>query len=302
MRTTLNKRFIITVVLLFLASRSSAQTAVSHKFELRLFAGPSTTDIRGNTAYEDEWKLELLSKIAEQNHISAKSGKAFFGGASLAYFIRPHYGLEASLGFFKTDVTNTTSFHSEFNWSSGANNTKSAQWAGSGELRSIPISLNVFGRSRIGKIDAYGSAGLTLFWNTFQSAAFAGFSVSDVAYISTYVPPNWEKSVIQSIDALPVALEIQKSSWVAAGLNIGGGLDFRLTNTVGLTAGFRYFLCPAREFEWQWKPGFYDGIDSVITNWEFTSDHAKCAESRITSPLKVNPSFLQLGLGIKIFL
>lgn len=302
MRNTLSKRFIIPAILLLLTGRSSAQSAFSHKFELRLFTGPSMTHIRGDTGYEDEWKLELLSKIAEQNRISAKSSNAFFGGAFLAYFLRPDYGLEASLGFFKADVPNTTSFYSEFTWSSGANIKKSAEWAGSGDLRIIPISLNVFGRSRLGKIEAYGSAGLTLFWNTFQSAAFAGFSVSDVAFILTYIPPNWEKTVIQSVDALPVSLEIGKSSWVAAGLNIGGGLGFRLSNTVGLTAGFRYYLCPAREFEWKWKPGFYDGIDAVITDWEFTCDNAKYAESKTTSPLKIKPSFLQLGLGIKLFL
>jgi hypothetical protein len=85
-------------------------------------------------------------------------------------------------------------------------------------------------------------------------------------------------------------------------MNIGGGVDYELSKKIGLTAGFRYFLCPKKEFEWKWTPGFYDGIDAVITDWEFTSDHAKYAASKATSPLKVNPSFLQLGLGIKVFL
>jgi opacity protein-like surface antigen len=302
MWTVLNKRFIIPAVLLLLASQSSAETAFSHKFELRLVAGLSMTETRGDTAYEDEWKLELLSTVVEQNRIFAKSRNAFFSGAFLVYFLKPDFGLEAGLGFFKADVPNTTSFYSEFSWSSGANDMKNAEWTGSGDLRVIPVSLNFFGRLHLGKIEAYGSAGLTLFWNSFRSSALAGFNVSDVAFILTYVPPNWEKTVIQSIDALPVGLEIGKNSWVATGMDIGGGLDFRLSNTVGLAAGFRYYLCPAREFEWKWKPGFYDGIDAVITDWEFTSHNARCAESKTKSPLKVNPSFLQLGLGIKIFL
>jgi len=302
MRNTLSKRFFIPAVLLCLASRSSAQMDFSRPFELRLFTGLSMTQIRGDTGYGDEWQLELLSKITEQNRISAKSGKAFFMGAFLAYFLRPDYGLEAGLGFFKADVPNTTAFHSEFTWSSGARTKKSAEWAGTGDLRIIPISLNAFGRSRKEKFEVYGSAGLTLFWNAFQAAATAGFSVSDVAFILTYVPPNWEKTVIQSADALPVGLEIQKSSWVSPGMNVGGGIDYKLSKKIGLTAGFRYFLCPKREFEWKWKPGFYDGIDAVITDWEFTSDNAKYAASKTTSPLKVNPSFLQLGLGIKVFL
>jgi len=302
MRNNLRTRFFIPVVLLILADPSPAQPAFSRKFELRLFTGPSITQIRGDTGTQDEWKLELLSKITEKNRISAKSDNAFFLGAFLAYYLRPNYGLETSLGFLKADVPNTTSFSSEFTWTSGANDKISANWAGSGDMRIIPASFNVFGRSRIGKIEAYGSVGLTLFWNTFQSAAFAGFFMSDVAYILAYVPPNWEKTVIQSVDALPVSLEIEKSSWLAAGFNIGGALDFKLSNTFSLTAGFRYFLCPKKEFEWQWQPGIYDGIDAVITDWEFTSGQASYAESKTTAPLKVNPSFFQLGLGVKVFL
>jgi opacity protein-like surface antigen len=302
MRSNLGKKFFVPALLVCFTARASAQTDVSYKFELRVFAGLSMTHILESSNYADEWKLELLSKITEQNLISAKSGNAFSLGAFLSCFLRPNFALEAGLGFFRADVPNTTAYHVDYTWLSGANAGQSAKWTGSGDLRVIPITLNAFGRTRKGKIEAYGSAGLTLFWNAFQSAGRAGFSVSDVAYVLTYTPPSWEKTVNQTVDALPVSLEIAKHSWLAPGLNVGGGIDYRLSDKIGLTAGFRYFLCPEKEFEWTWKPGFYNGLGNIISDWEFTSDNAKYAESKTTPLFKVNPSFLQLGLGIKLFL
>jgi opacity protein-like surface antigen len=300
MRDEAAKRFLVTALLLSLAARSMAQTDVPGKFVLRVLTGLSQTRVSGSSKYEDQWNQELLSKIVEQDSIAPKSGQAVYLGAFLSYFLRPDYGLEAGLGFFKVDVPNTTSFHSEYTWTSGKKETKDTRWTGTGDLRVIPISLNGFGRWQKGKIEAIGSGGLTLFRNTFQSLALAGFSVSEVAYVQTYNPP--ETTVIQSVDALRVGLEIEKKSWLAVGANIGGEVDYRLTDKIGLTAGARYFLCPKKDFEWKWKPGIYDGIDNIVTEWEFTSMNAKYAEAKTKPPLKVNPSFFQFGLGIKLYL
>ncbi len=302
MPNMMRKRFLIPAVLLFLADGSWAQTNFSDKLVLCLTGGLSVIGINESSSYRDEWKLELLSRITEQNQITAKSKNALFVGVSLSYFIRPNFGLEAGLGFFQAEIPNSTAFQAEYAWSSGATFTRNAEWAGTGDIRVIPISLNISGRSQKKKIEVFGSAGLTLFWNAIRSTAAGGFCISEVAYIQTYAPPNWEKTVIQSVDALPVTLEIEKSSWVSPGLNVGGGIDFRLSAKTGLIAGFRYYLCPKKDFEWKWKPGLYDGIDGNITDWEFTRDNAKYAASRTTPAFKVNPTFLQVGLGIKLFL
>lgn len=300
MRDEAAKRFLVAALLLSLAARSMAQTDVPGKFALRVLTGLSQTRVSGASKYEDQWNQELLSKIVEQDSIAPKSGRAVYLGAFLSYFLWPDYGLEAGLGFFKVNVPNTTSFHSEYTWTSGKKETKDTGWTGTGDLMVIPISLNGFGRWQKGKIEAYGSGGLTLFWNTFQSLALAGFSVSEVAYIQTSNPP--ETAVIQSVDALRVGLEIEKKSWLAVGANIGAGIDYRLTDKIGLTAGARCFLCPKKDFEWTWKPGIYDGIDNIVTGWEFTSINAKYAEAKTKPPLNVNPSFFQFGLGIKLYL
>jgi opacity protein-like surface antigen len=300
MRDEAAKRFLATALLLSLAVRSMAQTDAPGKFALRVLTGLSQTSVSGSSKYEDQWNQELLSKIVEQDSIAPKSGQAVYLGAFLSYFFRPDYGLEAGLGFFKVDMPNTTSFHSEYTWTSGKKETKDTAWTGTGDLMVIPISLNGFRRWQKGKIEAIGSGGLALFWNTFQSLALAGFSVSEVAYIQTSNPP--ETTVIQSVDALRVGLEIEKKSWLAVGVNIGAEVGYRLTDKIGLTAGARYFLCPKKEFDWTWKPGIYDGIDNIVTGWEFTSMNATYAEEKTKPPLKVNPSFVQFGLGIKLYL
>jgi hypothetical protein len=300
MRDEATKRFLVTILLLSLAARSMAQTDVPGKFALRILTGLSQTRVSESSKYEDQWNQELLSKIVEQDSIAPKSGQAVYLGAFLSYFLRPDYGLEAGLGYFKVDVPNTTSFHSEYTWTSGKKETKDAGWTGTGDLMVIPISLNGFGRWQKAKIEVYGAGGLTLFWNAFQSLALAGFSVSEIAYIQTSNPP--QTTVIQSVDALRVGLEIEKKSWLAIGANIGGEFDYRITDKFGLTLGARYFLCPKKDFEWKWKPGIYDGISNIITGWEFTSLNAKYAEAKTKPPLRVNPSFFQIGLGIKLYL
>lgn len=298
MRIDFGHKLLIQALWLCLACPIAAQPAAAKKFELRVVAGLSMTQIRGSAIFADVWNQGLLSKINEQNLFSLKSDNVFFLGAYVSYYFRPGYGLEAGLGFFKSGVPDTTSFHSEYLWTSGKNETLTRAWTGMGSLRVIPISLNGVRRWQTGKIEISVSGGPTLFLTAFQSRGLAGFSVSEIAYVQTFDPP--ETTVIQSVDALPVNLAVERYSWAALGANMGAGVVYKVSNKVGLTAGVRYFLCPKKEFVWSWMPGIYDGINSNITDWEFTNENARYAEERMKPPLTVNPSFFQLGLGVQV--
>lgn len=290
----------IPATVLFLAAHAAAQATAPQRLEIRVLAGPSTTLVKGSSTYADVWSLGLLTKIDEQNLFFLKSDNGFSLAAFLSYYLRPGLGFEAGLGFFKSEVVDTTTFRSQYLWASGKYDTLDKTWTGTGSLRVIPLCLNGVKRWRTGKIESSISAGPTLFWNAFQAAGWAGFSVSEIAYVQTFNPP--ETTTIQSVDALPVDVAIEKYSWSALGANIGAAVVYKLSAKVGLTAGFRYYLCPKKEFAWSWLPGTYDGVNQTITGWEFTSDNARFAESRTGPSLKINPSILQFGLGIQLFL
>ncbi|NIM90110.1 MAG: hypothetical protein GTO17_04095 [Candidatus Aminicenantes bacterium] len=103
------------------------------------------------------------------------------------------------------------------------------------------------------------------------------------------------------IDALKIPIRIDEESWTAFGGNIGGGIDYRFTESVGLILEARYFFCPTKTFEWKWQPGVYDSVNyEYFTGFNFTQADADFFEDE-TSEVAVNPSFFQFSIGIIIF-
>ena len=125
--------------------------------------------------------------------------------------------------------------------------------------------------------------------------------MSDVAKVLTYIPPNWVETVIQKVDALPVAVSVPSRSWIGLGFDIGGGADYRLSDKWSLTADIRYFRCPAKEMIWIWAPGTYSGILGELSGWPFTEVNAEYATGKTTAT-SVRASSLRFALGIKMFL
>ena len=296
----MRRRVLILALAAVMAIASWADAELVKKFEFSLTGGLALIRIKDPSVYHDQWQQELLANVLEETVITPMSRNAFITEAFLSFFLRPNVGLQIGLGCLSADVPNTAVFRFEYTWTSGLTAKKSQEWTGTGRLRMFPISLNAAGKIRKEKIEGFLSGGLTLFLNSLQSASAAGYGVSDIKSIWTYIPPVWSVTIIQTIDAIRPELTIEEYSWTALGFNIGGGLDYKLSEKIALTAEGRYFFCPAKEIPWSWKDGFYPGIYNVIPEWEFRYDKAEEAEEK-TTPLSVRPAFFRLAAGLKIF-
>ncbi len=284
-----------------LAASAFAQPDRPRKYEFSLTLGLSFPRGTDASLYKDEWTQELLSKVIDENTFTPASSSVFSCQGFAAYFLKESLGVQLGLGIYSLSVPNTSTFNFTYTWKGGTTVTKSRTWEGTGRLRSVPLSLNVLYKWRKPRWDATVSAGPTLFFNGFEAQSTAGFGVSDVAKVLTYIPPNWVETVIQKVDALPVAVSVPAQSWVGFGFDIGGGADYRLSDKWALTADIRYFSCPAKELSWVWAPGTYTGVLGELPDWPFTEVNADYAAGKTTASA-VRASSLRIALGIKMSL
>lgn len=285
-----------------LAASALAQPAGPlRKYEFSLTLGLSIPGGAGASIYRDEWTQELLSRVVDENTFTPSSSSAFSCQAFAAYFLGERLGIQMGLGIYSVSVPNASVFNFTYSWKSGATVSTSRTWNGTGRLKSIPLSLNAIYKWHHPKWDAFVSAGPTLFFNGFEAQSTSGFGVSDVAKVLVFIPPNWVETVIQKVDALPVAVSVPARSWIGFGFDIGGGVDYRISDKWALTADIRYFRCPAKDMDWTWTPGTYSGILGELPNWPFNEVNADYA-ARKTTTVAVRTSSLRFALGIKMSL
>jgi opacity protein-like surface antigen len=285
-----------------LAASALAQPAGRpRKYEFSLTLGLSIPGGADPSLYKDAWTQELLSSVIDENAFAPASSGAFSCQGFAAYFLGERLGVQLGLGIYSASVPDTSTFNFTYTWKGGATVSTSRTWDGTGRLKSVPLSLNVLYEWRQPKWEAYVSAGPTLFFNGFEALSTAGFGVSDVAKVLVFVPPNWVETVIQKVDALPVSVSVPAQSWVGFGFDLGGGVDYRLSDKWALTADVRYFSCPAKELTWAWAPGTYSGILGELPGWPFTEVNADYAADKTTA-LAVHASSLRFALGVKMCL
>ena len=283
------------------AAFSFAQSETHPKYEFRLTLGFSLPGGASSSEYRDAWTQDLLSTVIDQGTITPASPAAFSCQGFAAYFFTEHLGVQTGLGIYSESVSNTSDFALSYAWNSGASGSKTQKWTGTGQLESIPLSLNAIYEWRGSAWSFFVSAGPTLFFNSYKAQSMSGFGVSDSARVRVFIPPNWVEMIIQSVDALPVPLAVPAQSWVGFGFDIGAGVDFQIAEKWALTADLRYFRCPARDFGWTWAIGTYSGIMGNLTDWPFTAENAAYAAGH-TTVSTVGASSLRIALGVKLTL
>ena len=217
-------------------------------------------------------------------------------GGTFSVFFLPHLGLQVLAGFGQADITTSATFNFAWAWADGTGDTKSSSWSGTGRLTRNPVCLNIVFRESAGPLTIEASGGLAYYWNRLQEESVFGYGVTAVSPV--YQQPDW--TIAQTVDALPVRLAIPSTAWKAVGADIGGSLNIRLTNAVGLKAEARYYYCPPKQFSWEPAVGTYNGLYGQLVNAEpFTNDDITyLAAKGQTFGLKTDLSFIQYSLGI----
>ena len=275
----------------------------AQKFELSLYGGYALTQVNGQSNYTRTWDFYYLDSVTETTNITGKSPGAGSIGASFAYFFTPNFGIQLSGEFLlKGNIPMKSHFNYDYTWYTGSSYNETADWEGTGGLSSIPISLDLVGRFGGGTIGGSVSAGATLFMNSFEADSAIGLGYSEYSWY-WYWYPYWYYWW-QDVDALRIPAVIDKTSWTAFGGNFGASLTFKMSDKIGLFLDGRYFLCPAKEFDWSFVTGTYDGIFyDDITDVEIDQDALDyLGVGNNMKPFKVNPSFFRIAAGIKFYL
>jgi hypothetical protein len=289
----MKRSWLAACLLLGLAAWLPAQDGFK-RFELGLFGGYGLTRFQAGSVYSAEWSADLLQSVKEETVISVKSKNASTLGGSLAYFFTPNIGLQLSGATFSPDVTTNGSFTFRTTFAGASEVQEDHAWTGGGTMNTTPLSLDVVGRYALGAVEVYGSAGVTLFRNSFEADNFIGWG-STFEFV-------WYVWVDQYVDAFQIPIRIEKTSWTAFGGNLGAGVSFRVIPALGLFVDGRYFYCPARELGWKWQAGTYTGLNNpygYFTSWEIT-DADLASSQKVMTTLKVNPSFFSVTAGFKV--
>lgn len=178
------------------------------KGELGLNLGLGISQFSASSSYMDGGSYYLISSFQEKSDLNASSKNGIFFSGTLSYFPEKSIGLQAIVGYLKSNVTSDVSFDFNWTWNDGRSYSRIENWTGAGEFSVIPISINCilrFGK----KVGGYISGGYTLFSNKFNANSFMGMVVMYARYYTQYV------------DGLKIPVQIDES-WNASGMNMGG--------------------------------------------------------------------------------
>jgi len=270
------------------------------QMEIGLWGGFSPDRVVGRMTSQDSWNSFLLSSVTEQTGIRSKAGAAPAAGLSYSFFYSPHLGVQVLAGCGQADLATSSAFDFAWTWTDGSGAAKSESWSGTGRLTRVPVCLNLVWKQGAGLFTVEVSGGPACYWSELRQGSTFGYGVTRVSLGSQ--PPGG--TMTQAVDALAVPLTVPNTSWWSAGANIGGSLNVRLADFIGLKAEARYFYCPPKRVSWTPEAGTYDGMfGNGILAEPFTADDiAYLSGSGQKLEQKTDLSFVQFSLGMTFFL
>jgi hypothetical protein len=268
------------------------------RFEIGLFGGYGRTRALGVSSYLRESDSTFYARIVASDIFTFDPASAIYAGGWCTYYLTPGVGIQAGFGYLKSTMPGTSSFRLESFRDATAVVRES--WTGQGEITAVPLSLNLVGRFSGGGFDVRASGGLSVFLNSFLAEMPGGVEAVEPVWKASGGSPSILYLADEKLDTLKVPLTAPDTTWTALGVNFGAGFDIWIGRSAALSVEARYYLCPAKTFDWGWTPGVYNGIGAKITGWNFTADAARAAGQQTTG-LSVNPSFFQVSAGIRFY-
>jgi len=248
------------------------------------------------SSYSYNWSDFLLESVNESGSISHRINNPMGFGISFSYLFLGGLGIQVRADFnTKLDVDAEQAesiFNITWTWTTGAGTfDSSTEWPLNLNYTLTPISFNLIYKAQSGgKLVPYFSAGATYFSGTFETKATMGFGFS--------VKEDINGDTAQTINYTAIPISINESL-SGIGINIGGGLEFRLLRNIALNVDVAYFNKSEVETYWKVAPGNYDdklgpsGFVLVVTQ-----EMANAISEEI-GKLMIKPSFFKIQAGIK---
>ncbi|MCJ7682318.1 MAG: hypothetical protein MUP70_16445 [Candidatus Aminicenantes bacterium] len=239
--------------------------------------------------YNRNWSSGLLASVQETGLLKHQVNLPMFISAAYSYYFLGDFGLQFKMDYpFQQSMKegSESSYDLSWTWNDNSGDGLNVLWPINGEINVIPMHLNLVFKLRNFFITPYLSAGVTYFLGKFKLNSALGYAI-------TLTEDN-----VQKIDFLDLLMGIEKNIGTL-GYNIGAGIDFKIGQSVALTAGVSYMKANDLEVNWKIESGTYTG--QILTEQTYSlSEELADYLSTTLSPVTVKMTFFQITAGLKI--
>ena len=270
---------------------SSALFADGTKGKVTFRGGMFFPMLSSTTSWSGSWDFHMLEVTQEGGNQSIEGENAFLFNGSVAVFVTPQFAIEGMFGYCKTNApVNSTFSETHYWWDPYRRGpySHSYDYSTEGSLSITPISFNgLYQFETTNSITPYISGGLSIAPCSFKADANTGFVYSWYAYL------------LQIAEVITDAnLQIDES-FTSLGINVGGGVDIKISSSIEINIEARYIYLQKKEFNWEMLPGTVNG--EYWGQWTLTQGTADELENEyLTQAVVVNPSIFSISGGITI--
>lgn len=246
--------------------------------------------IPDTSSYSDSWNESILKSVTESGTIVHKIDKPLGIGISFSYLFLGGLGIQARVDYNLSKrfipEESSSDYTITWSWTNTGPYSKEKNWAATGEISVIPLSLNLIYKVRSGGfIVPYISGGVSYFTGKVNADTYRGYGFT------------WTDETNRYIDYLDIPLVID-TSLSGIGFNAGGGLDLVFTPNIALSVEAVYFIGKTIEEFWNPVPGIYSGNNFPDVTWTVEQEFMESIIEEVP-PLEIKTSFLKLQAGIK---
>jgi hypothetical protein len=263
---------------LALAAPAAAQVP-RPRGEITLSLGAGFTRAEGETVQRQAWTAGPLAGTAVENGLALSNRPALFLGAWYTNFFAGAVGIQAGFGYLKSPLEARADFSPG---RAGVPSRRLAADPDPSEATAVPLfaALALGWRGR--RADIVLVAGPAVILHSLLAETRAG----------TMLAPGGTAAAYSVTASLP------DQTWVAFGGVLGVSLDLAVGPGTAVAFDARYVLSPTRTFAWSFSPETAVGLDDPAARAAFDAAAASAAAAG-ASKVSLNPSFLQVSIGVK---
>jgi hypothetical protein len=221
-----------------------------------------------------------LAGTAVENSLAIANRPALFFGAWYTKFFAGALGIQAGFGYLKSPLETRADFSRGL---AGVPARHLSADTDPSEAAAVPLFAALALGWRGQRTGLVLLAGPAVILHSILAETRAG----------TMLAPNGIAA------AYGVTATLPDQTWVAFGGVLGAALDLTLGPATAVTFDARYILSPARTFAWSFSAETAVGLDDPAARAAFDAASASAATAGAPR-ISINPSFLQISIGLKL--
>jgi hypothetical protein len=263
---------------LALAAPAAAQVP-RPRGEITLSLGAGFTRAEGGSVQRQAWTAGPLAGTAVENGLALSNRPALFLGAWYTNFFAGAVGIQAGFGYLKSPLEARADFS---RGQAGVPIRRLAADPDPSEATAVPLFAALALGWRGTRTGIVLVAGPAVILHSLLAETRAG----------TMLAPGGTAA------AYGVTASLPDQTWVAFGGMLGASLDLAVGQGTAVTFDARYVLSPVRTLAWSFSPETAVGLDDPAARAAFDAAAASAAAAG-ASKVSLNPSFLQISIGVK---